>query len=558
METLKQHGRFEPSGPVVVVILDGVGIGRQDEGDAVFLARTPTMDWLDQNALKTTLLAHGTHVGMPSDADMGNSEVGHNALGAGKIYSQGATQVDSAIRSGNLFERGNPDSETWSAMVDHVNEHRSTFHLIGLLSDGNVHSHIDHVVALARNAAKQGVKRLRLHALLDGRDVGGQSAHLYVQTIEDVFSELNDTGTDYRIASGGGRMLVTMDRYEAEWEMVELGWRTHVRGEGPRWKSAMDAIHDARRINPDLNDQYLPAFVIEDANGEPSGPIVDGDAVLLFNFRGDRAIELSRAFEEVTFQPFARGDRPDVFFAGMMQYDGDLGIPKHSLVRPSVISGTMGELLAESGVKQLAVSETQKYGHVTYFWNGNRTEKFIESMETYIEVPSDKVLFEQRPWMKAAEITDATIAALREDRNIRFARVNYPNGDMVGHTGNLDAAVIAVEAADLCLARLLEAIRDLGGVAIVTADHGNSDQMFQLDKNGNVVRNAAGRPEPMTAHTLNPVPFWVWAPSMEGQLVFQPIEIRRLSHVAATALFLMGFETPQHMDPSLVTLAGVT
>lgn len=558
METLKPHGLFESSGPVVVVVLDGVGIGKQDEGDAVFLARTPTMDWLDQNALKTTLLAHGTHVGMPSDSDMGNSEVGHNALGAGKIYAQGATRVDTAFRSGNLFERGNPDSQTWSAMVDHVNEHQSTFHLIGLLSDGNVHSHIDHVVELAQNAAKQGVKRLRLHVLLDGRDVGGQSAHLYVQQIESVFSELNEAGVDYRIASGGGRMLVTMDRYEAEWEMVELGWRTHVLGEGPRWKSALDAIGAARRASPDLNDQYLPAFIIEDETGAPNGKIVDGDAVLLFNFRGDRAIELSRAFEEEDFKPFERGVRPNVFFAGMMQYDGDLGIPEHSLVRPSVITGTMGELLAESGIKQLAVSETQKYGHVTYFWNGNRTEKFVDSMETYIEVPSDKVHFDQRPWMKAAEITDATISALKSDRSIRFARINYPNGDMVGHTGNLNAAVIAVEATDLCLGRLLKSIEELGGVAIVTADHGNSDQMYQLDKAGVVVRNASGRPEPMTAHTLNPVPLWIWAPKMQGLLTLREIKTRRLSHIAATALFLMGFERPTHMDPSLVVSAEVT
>lgn len=546
--SLRRHSNRSVDGPVFVIILDGVGLGRQDAGDAVFLARTPTMDWLDQVALKTTLFAHGTHVGMPSDGDMGNSEVGHNAIGAGRIFDQGAKLVDHAVTSGELFNRSSPLSQGWFELIDHVKTTGSTLHLIGLLSDGNVHSHIDHVEALVRHAASEDIARLRLHVLLDGRDVSGQSAHLYVEQIEALFEHL---GRDYKIASGGGRMLVTMDRYGADWAMVERGWRAHVLGEGAQWASALEAIGAAREHDPALNDQFIPPFVIAEG-GKPIGRIEDGDAVLLFNFRGDRAIELTRAFEDETFVAFDRVRRPNVLFAGMMQYDGDLGIPARYLISPPSIGGTMGEWLAASGVKQLAVSETQKYGHVTYFWNGNRTEPFDSTTERYIEVPSDRVVFDQRPWMKAAEITDATIAALADDPEIGFVRVNYPNGDMVGHTGNLEAAIIAVEATDLCLGRLLAEVRERNGAAVVTADHGNADQMFQIDKRtGEFLRDERGN-IPMTAHTLNRVPLWVYAPTLDGAYELAPIEVRRLSNIAATALTLMGFEPPESFDRPLV------
>ncbi len=551
-EKLRRAQHPHPKGPVVVVVMDGVGLGAGGEGDAVARAFTPTMSRLDREAIRTDLFAHGTHVGMPTDADMGNSEVGHNALGAGRVYAQGATRVDEAVRGGALFDRDDAASSTWAALVDGVVDRGGTLHLIGLLSDGNVHSHIDHVEALVRDAHAHGARRTRLHALTDGRDVEGQSAQRYIEHIESVFDELNADGGDHRIASGGGRMLVTMDRYEADWEMVERGWNLHVHGEGPHTASALEAVKAARADSPDLNDQYVPPFVVVDDDDQPVGPIVDGDAVLVFNFRGDRAIELSRAFEEDDFDVFDRGRRPDVAFAGMMQYDGDLGIPSRFLVSPPSITGTMGERLADAGVRQLAVSETQKYGHVTYFWNGNRTEPFSASDERYIEIPSDRVVFDERPWMKAAEITDATIEALEADRDIAFARINYPNGDMVGHTGDVQAAIIAVEATDLSLARLLDAIERLGGAAIVTADHGNADQMYQLDKKGDIVRDDRGRPVPHTAHTLNRVPLWVWAPGFSDAFELAPVETRRLSNVAATALLLMGYEPPGDMDPPLI------
>lgn len=553
---LNRHSSPSVTGPVVVVVLDGVGLGAHDEGDAVFHARTPTLDGLHQTALYTTLFAHGTYVGMPTDDDMGNSEVGHNALGAGRIYDQGAKRVDAAIRSGELFDDTGEGSLQWRRLVNHVLEHTSTLHLIGLLSDGNVHSHIDHVEALLRDAHRRGVTRTRLHTLLDGRDVGGQSAHLYVERIEAVMAELNAQGGDHCIASGGGRMLVTMDRYEADWPMVELGWRTHVQGIGTATTSALGAIRAARSANPDLNDQYLPAFVVH-RDGQPVGRIQDGDAALIFNFRGDRAVELTAAFEQDDFPHFDRGHRPDVLFAAIMQYDGDRGIPANFLVTPSRITGTFGERLAVTGVAQLAISETQKFGHVTYFWNGNRSEPFNAALETYVEIPSDRVVFDQRPWMKAAEITDEAIRLLRARPELRFARINYPNGDMVGHTGDLEAAIISVEAADLSLARLLAVIDELHGAAIVTADHGNADQMFQLDrKTGQIVRDDQGRPVPMTAHTLNPVPLWVHAPMLAGRLELTDLPVRRLSNVAATALLLLGYEAPADLDAPLIRFIG--
>lgn len=549
--SLDQYDTFTPRpGPVVVVVLDGVGIGRRDETDAVFLARTPTLDWLDQVALRTQLRAHGTSVGMPSDNDMGNSEVGHNAIGAGRVFAQGAKLVANAVASGALFE-----GETWRTFVDHVKASADrTLHFMGLLSDGNVHSHIDHLFAMVRAADAAGVTRLRVHTLTDGRDVGEDTALEYITPLESLLSDISGDERDYRIASGGGRMIVTMDRYNADWSIVERGWNAHVRGNARPFGSATEAIETLRREDPSVNDQFLPAWTVVDESGDAVGPVRDGDAVIFYNFRGDRAIEITRAFEDEVFDAFDRGPRPDVLYAGMMQYDGDLKLPSRYLVEPPSITKTLGEYLARLGHRQLAVSETQKYGHVTYFWNGNRSGKFSEELETYIEIPSDNVDFSERPWMKAAEITDATINALREG-SFDMARINYPNGDMVGHTGNIEAAIIAVEASDLSLKRLLEAIDKLQGVALITADHGNADQMVYFNKDGSIKRNDKGEPVPMTSHTLNPVPFWVYDPAgFEAYALNGDVDAPGLANIAATVLTLMGYVPPEHFEPSLVTL----
>ena len=552
--TLRKLDRFAGvQGPVIVCVMDGVGIGAHDEGDAVWLARTPTLDRLARGTAVTALTAHGTAVGMPSDADMGNSEVGHNALGAGRTFDQGAKLVDAAIKSGALFA-----GATWRALVARCNERKSPLHFVGLLSDGNVHSHIEHLFALLRRAAEDGVQRVRVHVLLDGRDVSETSALQYVDALERVLSELSTGGRDYRIASGGGRMTTTMDRYNADWRMVERGWHAHVLGLARGFKSTREAIETYRTEMAGVIDQNLPSFTIVESGGpnagQPVGRIEDGASVVLFNFRGDRAIELSRAFEEPVLAEFERGKVPDVLFAGMMEYDGDTHVPKRYLVEPPLIERTLGEYLVHAQVPQLALSETQKFGHVTYFWNGNRSGMFDAALETYIEVPSDRVPFEERPWMKAAEITDALIAELQQGR-VRHARLNFANGDMVGHTGRLEPAILAVQTVDVCLARILPVVEALKGAIIVTADHGNADEMFEVDaKTKKPALDKSGKTRSKTSHTLNPVPFYVHAPSLPDLRIDPSVAKPRLSNVAATVLQLLGYRAPDEYERGLLVV----
>lgn len=547
---LKRYPGFRGvKGPVVFCVMDGVGIGQKDDSDAVWLARTPHLDWLAAHCPSTDLRAHGKAVGMPSDDDMGNSEVGHNAIGAGRIFDQGAKLVQRAIQAGTIFE--GETGAVWRSLTERVRESGEPFHFLGLLSDGNVHSHIRHLFALLRRCDEEEVKKARIHVLLDGRDVPETSGLDYVDALEELLDTLNrNPDRDYRIASGGGRMVVTMDRYEADWSMVERGWRTHVDGRERGFKSAREALETLRSEEPGVGDQNLPPFVIVDPGGQPVGPIRDGASVVLFNFRGDRAIEISRAFEEDAFDGFDRGARPDVAYAGMMEYDGDLHLPKQYLVAPPAIDRTVGEHLARNGVSQLAISETQKYGHVTYFWNGNRSGAFDDRLETYIEIPSDTLPFEERPWMKAAEITDRLVSELSSGK-FRHARLNYANGDMVGHTGRRDAAVIAVEAVDLQIGRLIPLIQKLEGALIVTADHGNADEMFELDKTGKPKLDEKGRPRTRTSHTLNAVPFHVFAPGRELR-IRRDLGARGLANLAATLLHLLGYQAPEDYQPSLL------
>jgi len=543
---LRKHPRMAgPKGPVVLAILDGVGMGRGDEADAVKIASTPTLDRLWVPGRRAALRAHGTAVGLPSDDDMGNSEVGHNALGAGRVHAQGALLVNRAIASGKMFE-----GATWKAILERARR-GGAVHFIGLLSDGNVHSHLDHLEAMLRAAARAGATRLYVHALIDGRDVPPTSGLEYVDRIERVLGELRAAGMDARIASGGGRMFVTMDRYEADWRIVERGWRAHVLGDARRFGSARQAIETFREDRPGILDQDLPAFVIAGDDGRPVGTIEDGDAVVMFNFRGDRAIEISRAFDDDRLDRFDRVRRPDVLYAGMMEYDGDLHLPRHYLVTPPEIEHTMGELLARNGISQLAISETQKYGHVTYFWNGNRSGYIDERQELYVEIPSDRLPYEERPWMKAAEITDRLLSELATG-SYRHARLNFANGDMVGHTGNREATIVAVEAVDIQIGRLTRAIRSLGGALIVTADHGNADEMYERDpKTGEPKRDREGRALAKTSHSLARVPCHILAPG--AQLALDPrVREPGLAHIAATVLQLMGWQAPEDYTPSLL------
>jgi 2,3-bisphosphoglycerate-independent phosphoglycerate mutase len=551
MKPLKKAKNFKgPEGPVVLTILDGVGIGTCTEGDMVSRANTPTLDWLAQNALAAKLKAHGTAVGMPSDSDMGNSEIGHNAIGCGRVFAQGARLVNEAIENRTLFE-----GDVWKELIENVVGHNSRLHFIGLFSDGNVHSHIDHLEAMLAEAKNEGVKKACVHILLDGRDVPPTSALEYVDRLEDFLSTLKkDSKIDFAIASGGGRMKITMDRYQANWGMVELGWKTHVRGEGRKFGSAREAIETLRRENPDVIDQDLPPFVIG-RNNSPLGPIEKNDSVIFFNFRGDRAIEISMAFEADEFDKFPRGPKLHVKYAGMMQYDGDALIPKKFLVNPPGIDRTVGEYLVKAGIRQLAISETQKFGHVTYFFNGNRSGKFDDSLEDYVEIPSDRVPFEQRPWMKAAEITDKVVEAINGGQ-YRFIRLNYANGDMVGHTGIPQAVEIAVETVDLCLARLSKAVKKAGGILVVSADHGNADDMYECNhKTGKIIYDEkTGKPKPRTAHSLNPVFVYVYEPTGNIKMKLANHKDPGISNLAATCLTLLGFVPPEDYTPSVVVI----
>ena len=531
-------------GPVVIIVMDGYGLPKNDTGSAIAAARKPTLDRLFATCPNIRLRAHGTAVGMPSDDDMGNSEVGHNAIGAGQVYSQGAALVANAIADGSIWQ-----GEAWQQIIAGAKTGRGVIHFIGLFSDGNVHSHIDHLKAMVVRAKGEGVKAVRIHALLDGRDVPETSALDYVVPFEAFLAELSADGFDARIASGGGRQNITMDRYDANWAMVEKGWHTHVLGEGQQFANATAAVNGLREQNPGTIDQDLPPFVIGD-NGQPVGAIEDGDSVVFFNFRGDRAIEITRAFEDADFARFDRVRAPKVTYAGMLQYDGDLKLPRRFLVAPPAIANTTGEWFSKSGIAQFACSETQKFGHVTYFWNGNRSGKFAG--ETWQEVPSDVVPFEQRPWMKAAEIADAMIEALKSGR-YRTLRCNFANGDMVGHTGNFQAATLAIEAVDLSLARILPVIDALGGVALITADHGNADEMYELDKKTREpARNPDGSFKAKTAHTLNPVPLILYDNSSGGKLGLRQTDTAGLSNIAATVANLLGLEKHPAWDESLL------
>ncbi|HBM17548.1 MAG TPA: 2,3-bisphosphoglycerate-independent phosphoglycerate mutase [Lentisphaeria bacterium] len=548
LNTLKVNPKFKKRrGPVVLCILDGVGFGKYKDGDAFLNAYKPFINNMLETLPNTRLKAHGIAVGLPSDEDMGNSEVGHNAMGCGRVFAQGAKLVNEAIATGRMFE-----GEVWQEVIANCKKNNSALHFLGLFSDGNVHSHIDHLKAMIEKAISEGVKKIRIHTLLDGRDVPETSALLYIEPFENFMTELRTKGCDIQIASGGGRMQITMDRYGANWDMVRKGWDIHIHGKGRGFKSAKEAVETLRKETKAI-DQDLPGFVISDAAGNPGGKMADGDSVIFFNFRGDRSLEITAAFEEDKFDKFDRAPRPNVYYAGMMEYDGDLKVPKKYLVNPPSIDRTMGEYLCASGVRILAISETQKYGHVTYFFNGNRTGKFNEKLEDYVEIRSDVIPFEQRPWMKCAEITDHVVDAICSEK-YDCIRLNFPNGDMVGHTGVYESTIIAVEALDICVKRISEAVTKAGGVLLITADHGNCDDMYQHDKKGNAVTDKSGHIEAKTSHSLNQVPFIVYDPEYKGDYKTELNQGLGISSVTATTIDFLGFIPPQEYDKSIINI----
>ncbi len=549
LTALKKNPSFtRRKGPVVLMIMDGVGFGKYTDGDAFLKAYTPELDNLMKTCSFTELKAHGRAVGMPSDEDMGNSEVGHNAMGCGRVFAQGAKLVEDAIESKSMFA-----GKIWKEIIANCKAKNSTLHFLGLFSDGNVHSNINHLKAMLEAAKAEGISKARIHILLDGRDVPATSALEYVDSFEEFLASLNADGTDFRIASGGGRMVITMDRYNADWNMVRKGWETHVLGKAPGYQNAHEAIEDLRAQNEGIFDQDLPPFVISE-NGTPIGTVEDGDALIFFNFRGDRSQEITLAFDTGgEFDKFDRVRTPDIIYAGMMEYDADLHIPKKYLVSPPQIDRTMSEYLCACGEKQLAISETQKFGHVTYFFNGNKSGKFDDNLEDYIEIPSDIIPFEERPWMKSAEITDKVIEAV-ENGKYGMIRLNYPNGDMVGHTGIFQAVLVALGALDIAVKRVRKAVEKAGGVLVITADHGNADDMFEHSKAGKVKHDPNGNISAKTSHSLNPVPCIIYDPAGMGEYKTELKTGLGISSLAASCIELLGYEAPDFYDPGVLVM----
>uniref|UniRef100_A0A804NBQ9 phosphoglycerate mutase (2,3-diphosphoglycerate-independent) n=1 Tax=Zea mays TaxID=4577 RepID=A0A804NBQ9_MAIZE len=497
--TLPDHPKLPKGKPVAVVVLDGWGEANPDQYNCIHVAQTPVMDSLKNGAPEKWRLvkAHGTAVGLPSDDDMGNSEVGHNALGAGRIFAQGAKLVDQALASGKIY-----DGDGFNYIKESFEN--GTLHLIGLLSDGGVHSRLDQLQLLLKGVSERGAKKIRVHILTDGRDVLDGSSVGFVETLENDLLELRGKGIDAQIASGGGRMYVTMDRYENDWDVVKRGWDAQVLGEAPyKFKSALEAVKTLR-AQPNANDQYLPPFVIVDDSGKAVGPVLDGDAVVTINFRADRMVMLAKALEYADFNNFDRVRVPKIRYAGMLQYDGELKLPSRYLVSPPEIDRTSGEYLVKNGIRTFACSETVKFGHVTFFWNGNRSGYFDETKEEYVEVPSDSgITFNVAPKMKALQIAEKARDALLSGK-FDQVRVNLPNGDMVGHTGDIEATVVACKAADEAVKIILNAVEQVGGIYLVTADHGNAEDMVKRNKSGKPLLDKNGGIQILTSHTLQP------------------------------------------------------
>ncbi|XP_008788039.1 2,3-bisphosphoglycerate-independent phosphoglycerate mutase-like [Phoenix dactylifera] len=548
---LADHPKLPKGKTVAVVVLDGWGEANPDKYNCIHVAETPAMDSLKKGAPDRWRLvrAHGKAVGLPTEDDMGNSEVGHNALGAGRIYAQGAKLVDLALASGKIFE-----GEGFNYIKECFDQ--GTLHLIGLLSDGGVHSRLDQLQLLLKGAGENGAKRIRVHILTDGRDVLDGSSVGFVEALENDLLMLREKGVDAQIASGGGRMYVTMDRYENDWGVVKRGWDAQVLGEAPhKFQSAVEAVKKLREV-PKANDQYLPPFVIVDKSGKAVGPIVDGDAVVTFNFRADRMVMLAKALEYEDFDKFDRVRVPKIRYAGMLQYDGELKLPSQYLVSPPEIERTSGEYLVHNGIRTFACSETVKFGHVTFFWNGNRSGCFDPTMEEYVEIPSDSgITFNVKPNMKALEIAEKARDAILS-RKFDQVRVNLPNGDMVGHTGDIEATIVACKAADDAVKMILDAIEQVGGIYVVTADHGNAEDMVKRNKSGQPQLDKNGNIQILTSHTLQPVPVAIGGPGLAPGVRFRKdVPSGGLANIAATVMNLHGFEAPSDYEPTLVEVA---
>ena len=540
LKNLQQY--FSGRGPLIHVVLDGWGVGTADETNAVNRANLPVISRLIRGCPYTQLWTHGKYVGLPNEKDMGGSEVGHMTMGAGMVMEQGPTLIQDLLQSGEFFE--NP---VLSRIIQNCVERDTPLHLLGLLSNGNIHSHVDHTEAIIRHAFQSGIRRCYLHALLDGRDAGVQSALDFTEPFEKLFSELKGQrpGIDYAFASGGGREVITMDR-DNNWEKIETGWRIHVQGQSEnQFPSIRDAIEHFRKQNPEIIDQDIPGFVII-RNGEAVGRIEDQHALIFTNFRGDRATQFSRAFLADEFPYFERYRCPEVLFAGMTQYDQDNQIPPDYLVGTPVVEEPFGKRILELGLKQFRLSETQKFAHVTFFYNGGYREPLDPLKENYHFIASDKIpSFAERPAMKASGISKKAVEFINSGE-YQYGLINFANADMVGHTGDFQATVRAVEAVDSALDNIVRAIDAVNGLLVITADHGNADEMLISNQNGTLEISAK--------HSLNPVPFLIYDPLYNGDYRLKPFGQEynnNLSNIAATNFLLLGQAVPDDLAPSL-------
>ncbi len=497
-----------------LIILDGFALRDEEFGNAVKQANKPNFDRYWNTYPHSQLKASGEAVGLP-EGQMGNSEVGHLNIGAGRIVYQSLTRVNLSIKEGEFFEK-----EAFLKSIEHAKKNNSALHLFGLLSDGGVHSHINHMFALLKLASDQGLERVYVHGFLDGRDVGPKTAEKYIKATEE---KMKEYGVG-QFATVSGRYY-SMDR-DKRWDRVKKAYDAMVYGEGPKYRSALEVIEDSYKNG--IYDEFVIPSVIVDEAGEPVGKVQDGDSIIFYNFRPDRAIQISRTFANEDFHEFDRGPGVPKNLDFVMLTDFSETVDGYVAYKPVNLDNTIGEVLSQNGLKQLRIAETEKYPHVTFFMSGGREQEFPGEKRILIDSPK-VATYDLKPEMSAYEVTDALLQELESEDRPNAIILNFANPDMVGHSGMLEPTIKAVEAVDECLGKVVDKILELGGHAIITADHGNSDEVVTLDG------------KPMTAHTTNPVPVIV---TKEG------IELRDggiLADLAPTLLDLLGVEKPKEM-----------
>lgn len=470
-----------------LIILDGFGIRSETEGNAVKQANTPNFDRYYNNYAHNQITASGEAVGLP-EGQMGNSEVGHLNIGAGRIVYQSLTRVNLSIKKGDFFEK-----EAFLQAINHAKEKDKALHLFGLLSDGGVHSHLDHLFALLKLAKEQDLKKVYVHAFLDGRDVGQKSALEYIKQTEE---KMNEYGVG-QFATISGRYYA-MDR-DKRWDRVKRAYDAMVYGEGPSYQDAYEVVNDS--YESDVYDEFVMPSVLTDEIGKPIGKIEDEDAIIFYNFRPDRAIQISRTFADKDFHDFELGENAPKHIDFVMMTAYNEAIDGAVAFEPIDLKNTVGEVLANNNMNQLRIAETEKYPHVTYFMSGGRNEEFPGEKRVLINSPK-VATYDLQPEMSAYEVTDALLKKLDAGQQNGII-LNFANPDMVGHSGKLEPTIKAIEAVDECLGKIVDKIIELGGYAIITADHGNSDEVLTMEGN------------PMTTHTTNPVPVIVTKENIE-------------------------------------------